>query len=255
MTTMNPDYTYIHMVAGVVIKQDKKYLLIKEAQAKARGLWNLPAGHVDVGHTLEQTAIKEAKEESGFDVEIVRKLGVWQESEKVPSRHIFEAEIIGGELKFPEDEILDAQWISFEEIEQLDGDGKLRGPFVYAAISEVERGHLFLDSAVFYSNDIEKIIPFYRDILGFQLEYQQEGKFVSFIFPNGGRLGIKTRKEDREVPGHQTVFVGVDNIEQLYEDLKKKNTNFAKQLTEVPWGKEVSVLDEDGNKIEYIQRN
>lgn len=48
-----------------------------------------------------------------------------------------------------------------------------------------------LDSAVFYSNDLNEVIPFYWDVLGFEVEYIQEGKFVSFIFPNGAKLGIK----------------------------------------------------------------
>ena len=58
------------VVAGAVLKKDGKYLLVQEAQSKAYGLWNLPAGRVDVGDTIEQTAVKEAKEESGFDVKL-----------------------------------------------------------------------------------------------------------------------------------------------------------------------------------------
>jgi len=49
-----------------------------------------------------------------------------------------------------------------------------------------------LHSAVFYSNDLSKAIPFYTEKLDFKMEYQQEDKFVSFIFPNGARLGIKS---------------------------------------------------------------
>ncbi len=111
-----------------------------------------------------------------------------------------------------------------------------------------------LDSAILYSHDVDKIVPFYTDVLGFPLDYHQEGKFVSFIFPNGGRLGIKTQREEREIPGHQTVFIGVENIEEIYEQLKQKNVTFAKELVEMPWGKEFSILDADSNKVLYIQR-
>lgn len=110
-----------------------------------------------------------------------------------------------------------------------------------------------LDSAVFYSKDILKVIPFYRDLLGFKLEYQSE-RFVSFIFPNGGRLGIKNQTEEREIPGYQTVFIWVDDIAPVYNDLKNKKAQFYKELQDYSWGKEFSILDTDGNKVLYMER-
>lgn len=111
-----------------------------------------------------------------------------------------------------------------------------------------------LDSAILYSHDIEKVIPFYRDTLGFKVEYLQSRRFVSFIFPNGARLGIKTKTRDRELPGHQTVFISVENIESKYEEFKNKKIKLFTELTEYDWGKEFSVLDEDDNRILFIQR-
>ena len=109
-----------------------------------------------------------------------------------------------------------------------------------------------LDSAVFYSSDILKVIPFYVEKLGFELEYQQE-RFVSFKFSNG-RLGIKNQSEEREQPGYQTVFIQTEEIEKTFEILKEKGLEFRKELAEHPWGKEFSLLDPDGNKVLYIQR-
>lgn len=126
-------------VAGVVIKQKGKYLLVQENRPKKErihGSWNLPAGRVDAGDTIELTAVKEAKEESGFDVEIKRKLGVFQNTVTGVTKHVFEAEIIGGELKCPEDEILDAKWFTFEEIKKMKNN--LRSLWVFGAISIVE---------------------------------------------------------------------------------------------------------------------
>jgi len=110
-----------------------------------------------------------------------------------------------------------------------------------------------LDSAIFYSNDIEKIIPFYRDLLGFTFDYQTE-RFVSFKFPNGARLGIKNQMEEREKPGYQTVFISVTGIEAVYQEMKTKDVRLHKELNEQPWGKEFSILDPDGNKILYVER-
>lgn len=111
-----------------------------------------------------------------------------------------------------------------------------------------------LDSAVLYSHDIEKVVPLYRDILGLSVEYQQAERFMSFIFPNGARLSIKKQSREREVPGHQTVFISVDDIEKKRDELKEKGVKFFTELTEYPWGKEFSILDADDNRILFIKR-
>ncbi|OGF22000.1 hypothetical protein A2Y83_03240 [Candidatus Falkowbacteria bacterium RBG_13_39_14] len=91
---------------------------------------------MDVGDSIEKTAIKEAKEESGFDVELVRKLDIFQKDANEPPQHAFEAKIIGGELKYPEDEILDAKWFTADEIKSM--KDKLRGEWILGAIAMLE---------------------------------------------------------------------------------------------------------------------
>lgn len=112
-----------------------------------------------------------------------------------------------------------------------------------------------LDSAVFYSNNIDKVVSFYKDVLGFAIEYQQDDKYVSFIFPNDARLGIKRKVEEREIPGAQTVFVSLESgIESLYESLKQKNVPIYKKLIVQNWGKNFSILDPDGNKVQFVEK-
>ncbi len=127
----------IFVVAGVVIRKDGKYLLVQEKQPKAYKLWNWPAGKVDEGYSIEQTAVKEAKEECGFDVALVRELAIWHETAQSPVQHVFEANIIGGKLAFPEDEILDARWFSFQELQSM--KDVLRGKWILAAAALLEK--------------------------------------------------------------------------------------------------------------------
>lgn len=123
------------VVAGVVIKHDGKFLLVQEKQPKVYKKWNLPAGHVDEGETLEQAATREAKEETGFDVIVAERLIVLHQTAESPVLHAFRAEITGGELDFPEDEILDARWFTLDEVEKLD----LRNPdYILGAIKASE---------------------------------------------------------------------------------------------------------------------
>lgn len=134
---MEKEVIKVAVVAGVVIKKDGKYLLVQEKQSKVYGLWNFPAGRVDVGDTIEQTAIKEAKEETGYEVELIKKIDIFQESATEPPKHAFEAKIIGGKLKYPKDEILDARWFTFEEIQGM--KDRLRSGWIINAISILEK--------------------------------------------------------------------------------------------------------------------
>ncbi|WP_341482547.1 NUDIX hydrolase [Fundidesulfovibrio agrisoli] len=49
--------------------------------------WALPGGFVDYGETLENAAIREAKEETGLDVELTGLLGVYSDPERDPRQH------------------------------------------------------------------------------------------------------------------------------------------------------------------------
>ena len=113
---------------------------------------------------------------------------------------------------------------------------------------------LNLDSAIFYTKNLEKVIDFYRNVIGLEIEYQQSDNFVSFIFPNKVRLGIKKATEEREQPGRQTIFIEVEEIEEVYNGFKKLNLDFYKELTSENWAKNFAILDPDGNKLQFIQR-
>jgi len=71
---MEKEFVKTPIAAGVVIKQNNKYLLVQERMTSQYGLWNWPAGKVDVGETIEEAAIREGKEETGYDVELIREL-------------------------------------------------------------------------------------------------------------------------------------------------------------------------------------
>ncbi|TAL45184.1 MAG: NUDIX hydrolase [Methylovulum sp.] len=49
--------------------------------------WAVPGGFVDVGETLEQAAIREAKEETGLTVNLSVLLGLYSKPERDPRNH------------------------------------------------------------------------------------------------------------------------------------------------------------------------
>jgi 8-oxo-dGTP pyrophosphatase MutT (NUDIX family) len=127
------------VVVACLLKKEDRYLLVQERQPKAYGLWNLPAGHVDKGEELEEATIREAKEETGLDVSITEELAIYHESTKKAVKHVYAAEIVGGDLIAPNDEIMDIQWLTFDQIKSLNEGGKLRRPWVWNIIQKSDK--------------------------------------------------------------------------------------------------------------------
>ena len=69
---------------GVVIFRGKILLLYKNFKNKYEG-WVLPKGTVEQGEDYKQTALREVKEESGVDAEIIKYVGKSQYSFTVPN--------------------------------------------------------------------------------------------------------------------------------------------------------------------------
>jgi 8-oxo-dGTP diphosphatase len=123
--------------AGVIIKQEEKYLLIQEAKEEARGLWNVPAGRPMDGESIDQTAIREIKEETGYDIELIRDLGEWPSTIHVGVyRKLFLGKIIGGVLETVTEDTIDAQWFTKEEIYSM--KDQLRDEWVVKGIEILE---------------------------------------------------------------------------------------------------------------------
>lgn len=126
----------VPIVAGCVLVRDGKVLLVQEKQPRVYGLWNLPAGRVDVGETIEQAAVREVFEETGFEIRLGKKLPVQHFSAERPVMHGFTATITGGDLRIPEDELIGAEWFTFDQILALEKAGKLRSEWIALAVRQ-----------------------------------------------------------------------------------------------------------------------
>lgn len=126
------------VIVGGVVEKDGKYLLVQEAQEKCRGKWNIPAGHLDPNETIFEAAKREVEEESGFDVELtgVCQIGNQKLENDVFVSVVFSTKVLGGDINFNPDEILDARWFTYEEIISMK-DQLRRESFVLGAIDNV----------------------------------------------------------------------------------------------------------------------
>ena len=75
------------MVDVVVPSEGGRILLIRRGSDPYEGHWALPGGFVEVGETLESAAAREAEEETGLKVEIVRLIGVYSDPDRDPRGH------------------------------------------------------------------------------------------------------------------------------------------------------------------------
>ena len=128
------------VIVGGVIEKDGKYLLVQDAR-NCRGKWNLPAGHVDANETIQEATKREIKEESGVDVELtgVCQIGNRKIENDVFVSVIFTAKLIGGEINYDENEIMDVRWFSYDEI--LAMENEIRSPILMiGAINNIRKG-------------------------------------------------------------------------------------------------------------------
>jgi ADP-ribose pyrophosphatase YjhB (NUDIX family) len=108
-------------VRAAVIK-DGKVLLVQEISDKR---WAMPGGWADVGDIPSEVAIRETKEESGYDVKPIKVIGVFDANRLGGQLEFFHAfkivflcELMGGEAA-ASDETMDVSFFSFDDLPPL----------------------------------------------------------------------------------------------------------------------------------------
>lgn len=82
-------------------------------------VWNLTGGGIEEGESPEEAAVREAFEETGFTVKIVRKLGIYKvrdkNGRKVRNTHLYEGRKIRGEF-IPEFSGCKGEWFNINNL-------------------------------------------------------------------------------------------------------------------------------------------
>ena len=122
--------------SAALVMQDTRFLLVQE-KGRVHGLWNWPQGRVEEGESIEEAMVREAKEETGFDISIGETVAILEDTfPDIKELHVFLATIAGGELTLPKDEILDAKFFSVAEIEDM--KDQLVGQWILDVIFQVD---------------------------------------------------------------------------------------------------------------------
>ena len=134
-----------HTTVATVVVDDGKFLMVREMSGD-RFVYNQPAGHLEVGESLLEAALRETLEETAWHIELQNYLGVYQHQSTENGisyvRHCFTAKPVKQDLKRNLDpDIESVHWLRKNEI--IDLQDKLRSPMVLRAIEDYLSGDCF----------------------------------------------------------------------------------------------------------------
>jgi 8-oxo-dGTP pyrophosphatase MutT (NUDIX family) len=91
-------------------------LLAARRTRRGEVVWGLPKGLVEKGESFEEAAIREVREETGFDGDVTAPLGtvsywfVWEGTRINKTVHFFQMKLTGGDAAFRDMEMEDVDW-------------------------------------------------------------------------------------------------------------------------------------------------
>jgi glyoxylase I family protein len=110
--------------------------------------------------------------------------------------------------------------------------------------------------------DVSRSIDFYTRQLGFKLDQKHLPAFaqvsvgdLKLILSGPGASGSRPMPDGRsqEPGGWNRVMLQVADLSAAIEDLKKAGVRFRNEMEAGPGGKQVQVLDPDGNPLELFE--
>jgi 8-oxo-dGTP diphosphatase len=110
------------LTVDTIILDENKVILIKRLNNPFKDHWAIPGGFVEYGERVEDAAVREAKEETGLDIELTKLVGVYSDPDRDPRGHTvtvaFLSKIIGGTLKSDSD-AKDAKFVDVNELKNM----------------------------------------------------------------------------------------------------------------------------------------
>jgi ADP-ribose pyrophosphatase YjhB (NUDIX family) len=140
-----------HVTVATIIEDNGKFLLVEE-HSNGSLVINQPAGHLEEDETLQQAAIRETYEETGWHVELQGVVGValyHSPHNKVTyHRTTFFAKAVSHDPKqVLDDGIEQAVWMTYDEM--LAVRDKMRSKLVIRAVEQYLEGNRFPLSLIY----------------------------------------------------------------------------------------------------------
>ncbi len=116
-----PECTFIHFrdpkvaVGVLVTDQEGRLLYTKRNHNPRMGAWAFPSGFVDQGEEVRAAGIREAREETGLEIELDGLLGVFSRTGDPVVFIVYRARAVGGTLR-PGSEADDVRFFPTEDL-------------------------------------------------------------------------------------------------------------------------------------------
>ncbi len=111
-------YTDPKLAVAAIVEHHGKIVLQQRAIEPALGLWSFPSGFVERGEPVEEAAVREVREETGLDVELLRLVGLYSQRGHPVVLAVYAARVIGGTLT-PSEESTAIGWFDPDALPPL----------------------------------------------------------------------------------------------------------------------------------------
>lgn len=94
------------VAADLIIERKNYILLVKRKIPPFKGTWGIPGGRLQANETIEHTAVREMREETGLKVKLIDILGVYSDPKRDPRKVtavVFVAKYVSGKPKGGDD--------------------------------------------------------------------------------------------------------------------------------------------------------
>lgn len=135
---------YAHVTVATVVEHEGRYLLVEERdKTSGRPVFNQPAGHLEQGETLQQAALRETLEETGWRVALCGVLGLALYTAPGNGVTYYRTTFVARALEAVPGAVLDpdiiaVHWLDYEAI--IANSARMRSPLVLAAIEQQRSG-------------------------------------------------------------------------------------------------------------------
>ena len=75
-------------IDAVIIDENETVVLIKRRNPPYQNHWALPGGFVELGEKVEDAVLREAEEETGLHIRILKLVGVYSDPNRDPRGHV-----------------------------------------------------------------------------------------------------------------------------------------------------------------------
>ena len=114
----------------------------------------------------------------------------------------------------------------------------------------------------YQTRDVNRAVAFYTQQLGFELKHQQGAAFASvscggvdLLLSGPGSSGSRPLPDGQEQSpgGWNRLVLSVNDLSTVVTAMKERGQSFRSEIIEGPGGKQIQVLDPDGNPVELFE--